>query len=45
MNNALNHMDGTNNVDLAIFADYWQDFCPDGWLFRSHAGGGIFFIK
>ncbi len=27
----LNYMDGTNYADFAIFADYWQDFCPDGW--------------
>lgn len=30
----LNNTGNVNNLDFAIFADYWQDFCPDGWQLK-----------
>lgn len=30
----LDGLDNANNVDFAIFADYWQDFCPDSWQLK-----------
>ena len=27
----LDDLDNVNNIDFAIFSDYWLDFCPDEW--------------
>jgi len=27
----LDNAGNVNNSDLAIFANYWRDFCPNGW--------------
>lgn len=27
----LDTIGDVDNIDFAIFASYWQDFCPDGW--------------
>lgn len=30
----LDNTDNVNNADFAVFAKYWQDFCPDGWRLK-----------
>lgn len=30
----LDNTGNVNNADFAVFAEYWQDFCPDGWQLK-----------
>ncbi len=30
----LDNTGNVNNVDFAIFPDYWQDLCPAGWQLK-----------
>ncbi len=30
----LDGIGNVDNVDFAIFGNYWLDFCPDGWQFK-----------
>ena len=30
----LDAIGNVNNPDFAIFANYWLDYCPDGWQLK-----------